>query len=305
MARLHLLPTYHPAYWPTWLGLGIMRLVSLLPMPALWLLGSALGAFLHLFPSKIRTVARVNVGLCLPELGKEGQRRLVRRHFRSLGVSILCYGLGWWSSPARLRRIVTFRDRHHYDDAIAARKAIILLTPHFLALDVCGISLSSERPMISMYRESRNKLVDAMLKKRTRFGGILFERKSSLRALIRHLREGRPFYYLPDQDPGSAEGIFVPFFGVPAATVTALNRIAKMADAVVIPCYNRILPWGRGFEVRFEAPLSDYPSDDPEKDARRMNEMVEKAVLQCPEQYLWGYRRFKTRPEGSPPVYKK
>jgi KDO2-lipid IV(A) lauroyltransferase len=157
--------------------------------------------------------------------------------------------------------------------------------------------------MITMYRSSRNKLVDAMLKKRGRFRAVLFERKSNLKALIRHLREGRPFYYLPDQDPGGAEGVFVPFFGVPAATVTALSRIAKMTDAVVIPCHNRILPWGRGFEVSFEAPLNSYPSDDPEKDARRMNEEVERAVRRNPAQYLWGYRRFKTRPQGSPSLY--
>jgi len=280
-----------------------MRLLSFLPLPVLWLVGSVLGFFFHLFPSKIRETALINVGLCFPELGKDGQQRLVRRHFRSLGVSMLCYGFAWWSSAARLRRLVKVRDRHHYDDAIASGRAIILLTPHFLAIDVGGIRLSSERPMVTMYRSSRNKLVDAMLKKRGRFGAVLFERKSNLKALIRHLREGRPFYYLPDQDPGGAEGVFVPFFGVPAATVTALSRIAKMTVAVVIPCYNRILPWGRGFEVRFEAPLSDYPSDDPEKDARRMNEEVERAVRQNPEQYLWGYRRFKTRPEGSPPVY--
>jgi KDO2-lipid IV(A) lauroyltransferase len=170
-------------------------------------------------------------------------------------------------------------------------------------LDIIGITFSIEQPYISMYRVSRNRLLDRMLKRRGRFGGVLFERKSNLKALIRHLREGRPFYYLPDQDPGGAEAVFVPFFGVPAATVTALSRIAKMTGAAVIPCYNRILPWGRGFEVRFEEPFRDYPSGDLEKDARRMNEEIEKAIRQNPEQYLWGYRRFKTRPEGSPPVY--
>ena len=303
MARLHLLPIWHPAYWPTWIGLGLMRLLSLLPLPVIWLLGSILGAILHLFPSKLRTVARINVGLCMTELGERGQRKLVRRHFRVLGVSLLCYGFAWWASPARLRRLVRFHDRQFYDNAIASGKAIILMTPHFLSLDVGGIALSSERPMITMYRSSRNKLVDAMLKKRGRFGAVLFERKSNLRALIRHLREGRPFYYLPDQDPGGAEGVFVPFFGVPAATVTAMSRIAKMADAVVIPCCNRILPWGRGFEVTFEQPLAGYPGNDPEKDALRMNEEVERAVRRNPEQYLWGYRRFKTRPAGSPDIY--
>jgi KDO2-lipid IV(A) lauroyltransferase len=280
-----------------------MRIVSLLPMPVIWAVGNILGAFIHLFPSKIKRVALINIGLCFPELDKKGQQRLVRRHFRSLGVSILSYGLGWWSSPARLHRLVRFRERHHYDNAIAAGRSIILLTPHFITFDVCGICLGSERPMITMYRESRNRLLDRMLRKRARFAGVLFERKSNLKALIRYLRERRPFYYLPDQDPGGAEGIFVPFFGVPAATVTAFSRIAKMTDAAVIPCYNRILPWGRGFEVRFEEPLRNFPTDDPEKDARRMNEEIEKAIRRNPAQYLWGYRRFKTRPAGSPPVY--
>ena len=297
------LPLYHPAYWPTWLGLGFMRLLSFMPLPVLWVLGSVLGAFFHLFPSKIKETALINVGLCFPELGKEGQAGLVRKHFRSLGVSILCYGLGWWSSPVRLHRLIKFRDRQYYDDAIAAGKSIIVFAPHFLALDITGITLSSERLYISMYRASRNRLIDRMLKRRGRFGAVLFERKSNLKSLIRHLREGRPFYYLPDQDPGSAESVFVPFFGVPAATVTALSRIAKMTNAAVAPCYNRILPWGRGFEVRFEEPLRDFPSGDLEKDARRMNEEIEKAIRLNPEQYLWGYRRFKTRPAGSPPVY--
>jgi KDO2-lipid IV(A) lauroyltransferase len=280
-----------------------MRLITLLPMRVIWVLGTILGAFFQLFPSKLKRVVRINIGLCFPELGKEGQRRLEQHHFRTLGVSILSYGLSWWSSAARLRRLVKMRDRHHYDNALAAGQSIILLAPHFLALDVCGVPLSTERKMITMYRQSRNRIIDSLLKKRARYGAVLFERKSNLKALIRYIREGRPFYYLPDQDPGGAESVFVPFFGVPAATVTAFSRIAKITNAVVIPCYNRILPWGRGFEVRFEEPFRDYPSDDPEKDARRMNEEIEKAVRKNPEQYLWGYRRFKTRPAGSPPVY--
>jgi KDO2-lipid IV(A) lauroyltransferase len=303
MAQLQNLPLYHPAYWPTWIGIFVLRAVSCFPMRLIWPLGNVLGTLLRLFPSKLKRVALTNIRLCFPELGEDGQRGLMRRHFRMLGVSILSYGIGWWASPTRLRRLVQFRERRHYDDATAAGKSIILFSPHFLALDLSGITLSSERPMISMYRESRNRLLDSLLRRRSRFGGVLFERSANLKALIRHIREGKPFYYLPDQDPGGAEGVFVPFFGVAAATVTAMSRIAKITDAVVIPCYNRILPWGRGFEVRFEAPLEGYPSDDPAKDARRMNEEIEKVVRQHPEQYLWSYRRFKTRPPGSPPVY--
>lgn len=273
-------------------------------MPLIWMFGNVLGTIVRLFPSKLKSIAQTNIRLCFPSLGEREQRRLLRRHFRMLGISILSYGLGWWASPARLKRIVRYRDRFHYESALAAGRSIILFSPHFLTLDICGIALSSERPMVSMYRAARDPVLDAMLKKRGRFGAVLFERKSNLRALIRYLREGRPFYYLPDQDPGGADAVFVPFFGLPAATVTAFSRIAQMADASVIPCYNRILPWGRGFEVRFGAPLEGYPSGDQQKDARRMNEEIEAAVRRHPEQYLWSYRRFKTRPPGEPPVYR-
>jgi len=290
-------------YVPTWLGLAVLRFITVLPMPVIWMIGTALGAFLSLFPSKLKKIARTNVRLCFPELDEKGRERLINAHFRALGVSILSYGLGWWSSRSRLRRLVRFRDRHHYDAALAAGRNVILFSPHFIALDMSGITLSSERPMVSMYRKSRNELLDRMLRRRGRFGGILFERKDNLKALIRLIREGKPFYYLPDQDPGGADAVFVPFFGTPAATVTAFSRIAVMTKAVVIPCYNRILPWGRGFEVRFEAPLAGYPGEDPVTDARRMNEEIENVVRRYPEQYLWSYRRFKTRPAGEPSLY--
>jgi KDO2-lipid IV(A) lauroyltransferase len=298
------LTLYHPRYWPTWLGVALLWSVTQLPLPVIWILGNALGPLIPIVSPLLRRTARTNIRMCFPGMSERDLRKLTSRHFRMLGVSMLTYGLGWWLPPDRLKRLVRFEGRQHYDDALAAGRNIILFTPHFLALDVSGITLSSERPMMTMYREARDKVVDHFLKKRGRFGALLFERKANLKALIRHLREGRPFYYLPDQDPGGADAVFVPFFGVPTATITAFSRIAKMTDSVVIPCYNRILPWGRGFEVRFEPPLADYPSDDAEADARRMNEAIENVVRQYPDQYLWSYRRFKTRPPGERPVYR-
>lgn len=290
-------------YIPTWIGLGIVRLLSLLPLRALWIAGGLLGVFAWLFPSKLKSVAQKNIELCFPAMSPEERRHLVYRHFRVLGFTVLCMGLSWWASPRRLRRIVRLVDAHYVEDAMAEGKRIILFGPHFLGLDVCGFRMSVEWKMVSMYRSQRNKVLERMLQKRGRFGGIVFDWKANLKPLIRHIREGRPFYYLPDQDPGGAEAVFVPFFGVPAATVTAFSRIAKMTDAVVIPCYNRILPHGAGFEIRFYPPLAGYPSDNAMADAARMNKEIEKEVLQRPEQYLWVYRRFKTRPPGSPPLY--
>jgi KDO2-lipid IV(A) lauroyltransferase len=128
---------------------------------------------------------------------------------------------------------------------------------------------------------------------------------SNLKALLRHIRQGLPFYYLPDQDMGERASVFAPFFGVPAATVTALSRIAQSTNAAVIPCITRVLPGGRGYDMCLYPPLKNFPSDDPLADAKRMNEEVEKWVREMPEQYMWSYRRFKTRPNNEPSLYKK
>lgn len=285
-----------PRYWLAWLFAALLRVVSLLPLPILALVGAGLGAAGYLFAHRLRRVARVNIGLCFPELDARAQRRYVRRHFIWLGVSLASVGVGWWGSERRLHRLVRITDRHYYDAAAAAQKNVILLAPHFLALDVGGIRLSIERPVVSMYRAAKNPVTDCLLRRRARFGATLIERSAHLKSLIRLLRSGMPFYYLPDQDPGGGDTVFAPFFGVPTATVTALSRMARLADAEVIPCVTRIRPWGRGYDLRFYPPLAPYPSDDAIADATRMNAMIEVAIRESPTQYLWVYKRFKTRP---------
>jgi len=142
-----------------------------------------------------------------------------------------------------------------------------------------------------------------MRRSRLRFGGALFERDSHLKGMIRLIRSGYPFYYLPDQNPGEADHVFAPFFGVPTATLTALSRIARLADAVVIPCFTRLLPKGDGYEIIFHAPLENFPSKDSLADAAQMNAAIEAGVREMPEQYMWTYKRFKQRPPGEPSLY--
>jgi lauroyl/myristoyl acyltransferase len=202
-----------------------------------------------------------------------------------------------------LRQLTRFRDRHHYEEALAAHRRIILLAPHFLGLEVGGIRLSQERPVVSMYKKPKKALFAYALSQRSRYAATMVERDAPLTALIRKIRQGLPFYYLPDQDPGHGQAAFAPFFGVPAATVTALGRMAKMTDAVVIPCFTRLLPYGRGYEIFFYPPLADFPTDDPQADARRMNAEIEKGVREMPEQYMWTYKRFKTRPDAAASYY--
>lgn len=271
----------------------------------LWILGSGLGRLFYLFPSPSCRIAARNIELCFPKLDDDERKKLVKSHFRLCGFALLSVSVIWWAPKWRIKRFITLRDWHHVEAAYASGKNVVLLAPHFIGLDTGGMRASLERNFVSMYRQARNPLMEYLFQRRSRFGAVVVERMSSLKPIIRHIRAGRPFYYLPDQDMGERASVFVPFFGIPAATVTALSRIAESTNAVVIPCITRLLPKGKGIEVRLYPPLENLPSSDPGADARRMNEEIEKWVREMPEQYMWSYRRFKTRPNNEPSLYKK
>jgi KDO2-lipid IV(A) lauroyltransferase len=293
----------HPRHWPTWVGVLLMRLISLLPMPVLWLLGVALGELIYFLAPSRRRVARRNIERCFPQLDAGARSRLVRTHFHALALGMLNLGVAWWASERRLARLIRLTDRHYYDEALAAGRNVILLTPHFVAVDFM-VFLSRERPMIYVYQRARSALFDHYMRGgRTRFAGEAFERDDSFRGLVRRLRDQRPLVYLPDQNPGRKRGVFADFFGIPAATHPALGRLAQLSDAVVIPAIPRQLPGGAGIEIIFRPPLADFPTGDPERDAATMNAAIEQEVRRFPEQYVWVHKRFKVRPYGEPDFY--
>jgi KDO2-lipid IV(A) lauroyltransferase len=181
---------------------------------------------------------------------------------------------------------------------------VIILAPHFVGLDAGGIRLAMDRAMASMYSRQKDPVFDRLLyEKRLRFGGHLFARRDELRQAVRAIRAGTPFYYLPDMDLGRSSAVFVPFFGVPAATVTGLSDLARLAGAAVVPCVTRMLPGGGGYVARLYPPWPDFPSGNAAADARRMLAFIEERVLEMPEQYFWLHKRFKTRPEGEARFY--
>ena len=304
MASVTLKSFLNPRYWYAWPVLALMLLMSWLPSRVLWVMGIAFGTIVSRLPTPNRRFAERNIELCFPEMTLPERRQLVKRHFQLSGYAILSLGVTWFSPPWRMKRFITLRDKHHIDDAFAAGKNVVLLAPHFIGLDMGGVRLSMERKYVSMYRKARDPLLEYLFQRRSRFGGIIVERSASLKSLIRYIRDGRPFYYLPDQDMGERASVFVPFFGIPAATVTALSRIAEVTNSAVVPCITRALPNGRGYETRLYPPLENFPTDDPVEDARRMNREIEQWVREMPEQYMWTYRRFKTRPNGEPSLYK-
>lgn len=288
---------------PARAGLALMRGLAHLPLPVLAVLGRALGYSLYYLYAPRRRVVLINLGLCFPGLSSAEQRRLARRHFAALGQALFDTAVVWWAPVRRLRRLVRFVGRAHYDAALAAGKNVILLAPHFVALEVAGLYLSSERPAAALYKRAKHPVINAALRaRRTRFGGEAIEKDEGLRRMVRALRSGRVFYYLPDQDLGREHSVFAPFFNVSTATVGIVGRLARLGKAVVIPCFTRQLPHGRGYEVIFGAPWQDAP-EDAEACARRINEDIERAVYRMPEQYLWAHKRFKTRPDGERRVY--
>ncbi|MGQ9831370.1 MAG: lysophospholipid acyltransferase family protein [Thermochromatium sp.] len=295
---------WYPRHWPSWLGVWLILALGRLPFPLLWALGSVFGRLGYLLAGTRRLVARRNLELCFPEYTLAERERLLRAHFGWLGVAVFCQGVAWSASRARLARLVRLRHRERVDACIAEGCPVIVLVPHFIGLELGGVAFSAlVHPGVYMYQKIRNPVVDAQVKRaRQRFGSVSVERQDDLRGLVREIRRGTPFFYLPDQD-GGQRGIFVPFCGISASTVPMLGRFAAMTGAVVIPTFPRFLPWGRGLELTFEPPLDDFPSGDPERDTARMNQVIESRLREMPEQYFWVHRRFKTRPPGEAPIY--
>ena len=285
------------------LVLGLSWLLHWLPLPVLAWLARGLGNLLYLVGRSRRRVALKNLSLCFPELSVQQQRRIARDHFRSFSQVVLEQGLLWWASDRRFQRLIRVQGMEHWR-AVETRP-IIWLAPHFAGLDWAGVRLSAERPVASVYSRQNSELLNRMLLKgRNRFNqSVLFSRQDGLRGVVKALRQGTSFYYLPDLDFGRRDALFVPFFGVLAATVTGLSRIAKLTNALVLPVIARQLPGGRGYDVTIYPAWADFPTDDVAADTRRMNAFIEARIKEMPEQYLWTHKRFKTRPEGEPSFY--
>ena len=286
------------------IGLALMWLLHFLPLTMLAFCGEWLGLALFALARERRRVCLVNLQRCFPDMPVAHRQALARRHFRALARSIVERGILWWSSRARIARMVTLQGMAHLE-AARARGPVILLAPHFVGLDMGWSRLCLDQALASVYANQKNAVMNEALRRgRTRFGPPrLFSRQDGIRPALTALRDGLPFYYLPDMDFGPRDAIFVPFFGVPAATITGLSRLARVAGAKVVPCITRMLPGGAGYELRCHPAWDNYPTDDVAADTRRMNAFIEERVLEMPEQYLWAHKRFKTRPAGEDKWY--
>lgn len=287
-----------PRYWPTWAGLALLRASLWLPHRARAFLGERLGDLYHRFSNKRRRIALANVSLCFPGWDVQRRERFVRRHFQLAVRGLLDFPWWWWASDEELQQRVRVTGLEYYRQACSQGQNVILLTYHNVALEA-GVVISRHYPHVSVVKPLPNPIIDwFMTRARTRFGGRIFSRAAGLRPMVRSVRQGAGVYYIPDEDLGLQDSVFVPFFGVPAATLATLGRLAQLCQAVVIPCFARLLEQGGGYELRLYPPLAGFPTGEPVRDAERMNQEIERAILEAPEQYWWTAKRFKHRPAG-------
>ena len=285
------------------LGVFILWLIHWLPFRLIVAIGKGVGMLLFLLAAERRRVGDINLKLCFPDMSIQARKKLMRDHFKMFGRGIIERSILWWSSAERIRGLIRVEGVEHFE--AVKDKSAILLTPHFIGMDAGGQWVAQHADTVCMYANQKNLyLTGLLLRKRARFRKqLLYSRQQGLRPILKGMRAGMPFIYPPDQDQGVKDGVFIPFFGVPAATMTSVSRIAQMAGARVVPNVTRMLPGGEGYVLTFYPAWENYPSGDSAADARRMNEFIEQRILEMPEQYFWLHKRFKTRPEGEKRFY--
>ena len=284
----------------TAIALVLVRLLSFLPISLTIVLGGALGSLGYYVARKRRNVGLKNLTLCFPEMSDTEKSSIIKEHFKYILTSGLQYGLVFYANKQQIQKIVKLKN---LDKLLKYYKhqPIILLCPHFVGLDFGAIRLTHEVVGVGLYSVQKNSIITEKLKDaRLRFikdkGGKMFARQEGLRPVIKELRKtNHIFYYLPDQDLGERDSIYIPFFGQQTcATVNVLPKLVKMANAVVIPT---VVYWnGRNYEMEFYDAWDNYPTDNLEADVIRMNKFVEQSVMKNISQYFWLHKRFKTQP---------
>lgn len=295
----------HPRFWPTWLGLGLLRLTVLLPYPALNFLAKVLGLLGYgLLPSR-RRIVRTNLRLAFPQLDNPTIHRLMRENFHSSAMALFESALAWWGSEKRLKSLYRVEGLENLREAEAKGKGVLLLGGHYTTLEISGRFLAYHvNRLRPTYKRAHNLLFEAVMvhNRRKMLDGLI--RSRDMRDILRNLKQKKVVWYAPDQDFGYRGSVFAPFMGVQTATLTLTARMAKASGAPLVPFYSERLPGNQGYLIRVGPAIEAFPTGDDVRDATLVNQAIEEQVRRTPAQYLWGHRRFKTRPRGERQLYK-
>jgi len=291
----------HPRYWLTWPAIGLLRVAAFLPYPVLMRLGRAVGQLTRLLAKRRVRIADINLALCYPQISAGERTRMIRDNFAAMGMGLMELAMGWWWSRERVeQQLLQVEGEENLPDPDDPR-GTIFLTAHFTSLELSGRFLGHRYPSHAMYRTHENPVIQSMLERYRAEHTLGIIARDDVRSMIRVLRAGEGVWFAPDQHFAKG-GVFADFMGIPAATITATSRFAKMTGARVIPFV--LLRTAGGYRLIIEPALQDFPSDDVQSDTQRINDIFTRWVTAAPEQYNWIHRRFKTRPDGARSPYK-
>ena len=291
----------HPKFYPTWILILLMRIGVFIPFKFQVILGKAIGKLIYPFMKKLRETAYSNISNCFPEKKQPQVTLLVKQHFDAIGISLFETANAYYGSDRKIKKLLSINNKHFFSDALKDEGGIILLCSHFMPLMLGSRALLLENTIANVYRPQNNKLFDkVMVKGYTKNGAVMIKSKDT-RSILKAIKNSLPIWYAPDQDLGINNSVFAPLFGIETATASATARLAKNNNTRVIP-YSFIRT-KHGYEMSFDKPIKNYPSNDPIKDATTTNKILESQIIKAPEQYLWIHRRFKTRPDGQENFY--
>ena len=291
----------HPKFYPTWILILLMRIGVFIPFQFQVILGKAIGKLIYPFMKKLRETAYSNISNCFPEKKQPQVTLLVKQHFDAIGISLFETANAYYGSDRKIKKLLSINNKHFFSDALKDEGGIILLCSHFMPLMLGSRALLLENTIANIYRPQNNKLFDkVMVKGYTKNGAVMIKSKDT-RSILKAIKNSLPIWYAPDQDLGINNSVFAPLFGIETATASATARLAKNNNTRVIP-YSFIRT-KHGYEMSFDKPIKNYPSNDPIKDATTTNKILENQIIKAPEQYLWIHRRFKTRPNGQENFY--
>lgn len=293
-----------PKYWLTWIGLSILYLISFLPYSTQITLGKIIGNLMYRLFDKRRHITEVNIRLCFPDKTPKEQQQLVRNIFQNNAIGMLETSISWWRGDKFLSMPITLKGKQYLDSALAQNKGVILLGAHFSTLDLGGRLLARFYNVGAMYRKHNNPLMDYVIKQgREKHLDQTIERRN-LRGVLKALRNNQVIWYAPDQDFGPKHSVYAPFFNIPAATITATSRLAKLNNSPILMFTHHRSHDNSGYELELFPVLENFPSGNDVQDAARINQELEKGILKDPSQYMWVHRRFKTHPDGKNYLYR-
>ena len=291
---------YHPRYWLLWIAKGLLYLLVKLPYNWQLFIGRLLGKVAFIFSRYRRRIANINLKLCFPTLSDKERKRLLKKHFESLGIAILEAGMALWMPDEKLKGLIQIEGLEYLQEALSTHRGILLLSGHFTIITISTRFFNFDFPIYCVYYKQKNKFINEQIKKIC--GHFIL--RENIRQIFNVLKTGHVVWYAADQDYGHKHSYFIPFFKIPTATITAPSRYVRHTKANVVFLSGYRLDKGKGYKIKF-TPCPDFPTNDPYHAMFLYNQWLESAIREKPEQYFWIHRRFKTNPAARASFYDK